>query len=168
MCVPDLLPREVPNQRSLQDTLYVDLAKYTETPVSKVNSLLNYWFDKAVFHRPTVIVFDNMDKLMGIEQEVRGNAFLARMLLMSTQHADSFRQRHITELFLDLFGSHTRFAAPNAKGIVLFASAESNASIHPRLNAAHVFKEVINLKPPNKDARRDVCPQLRHGQRHVA
>ena len=52
------------------DTLYVDLAKYTETPVLKIRSLLNYWFDKAYFHRPTVIVMDNMDKLMGIEQEV--------------------------------------------------------------------------------------------------
>ena len=36
----------------------------------KIRSLLNYWFDKAYFHRPTVIVMDNMDKLMGIEQEV--------------------------------------------------------------------------------------------------
>ena len=139
------------------DTLYVDLAKYAETPVSKVKSLLNYWFDKAYFHRPTVVVFDNIDKLMGIEQEVRPVPLHLRAVLTYQQHADSFRQRHITELFLDLFGSHTRFAAPNAKGIVLFASAESNATIHPRLNAAHVFKEVISLKPPNKDARRDVC-----------
>ena len=54
----------------ITDTLYVDLAKYTETPVSKVRALLNYWFNKAYFHRPTVIVMDNMDKLMGIEQEV--------------------------------------------------------------------------------------------------
>ncbi|GJE90322.1 PEX-1N and AAA domain-containing protein [Phanerochaete sordida] len=133
--------------RTLAYTMYVDLAKYTETPVSKVKSLLHYWFDKAFFHRPTVMVFDNMDKLMGAEQE----------------HADSFRQRHISELFLDLFGSHTRFAAPNAKGIVLFASAESNASIHPRLNAAHVFKDVIALKPPNKDARRDILAQIVRG-----
>lgn len=123
------------------------MAKYSETPVSKVKSLLHYWFDKAFYHRPTVVVFDNMDKLMGAEQE----------------HADSFRQRHITELFLDLFGPHTRFAAPNAKGIVLFASAESNASIHPRLNAAHVFQEVIVVKPPNKDARRDILSQLVRG-----
>jgi peroxin-1 len=55
----------------LSDTLYVDLAKYTETPVLKVKSLLNYWFHKAFFHRPTVVIFDNMEKLMGIEQEVR-------------------------------------------------------------------------------------------------
>ena len=53
------------------DTLYLDLAKYTETPVSKVKMLLQYWFDKAFWHRPTVVIMDNLDKLMGIEQEVR-------------------------------------------------------------------------------------------------
>ena len=45
----------------LADTLFVDLAKYSETPISKVKSLLHYWFDKAFHHRPTVVVFDNMD-----------------------------------------------------------------------------------------------------------
>lgn len=58
------------------DTLYVDLAKYTETPMPKIKTLLNYWFDKAYFHRPTVVVMDNMDKLMGIEQEVCISHFL--------------------------------------------------------------------------------------------
>lgn len=60
--------RTIPHR--VADTLYVDLAKYTETPVSKIKTLLNYWSDKAYFHRPTVVVMDNMDKLMGIEQEV--------------------------------------------------------------------------------------------------
>ncbi|KAI0083839.1 AAA-domain-containing protein [Irpex rosettiformis] len=132
------------NPRSLSYTLYIDLAKYTESPVSKVKRLLQYWFDKAFWHRPTVLAFDNIDKLMGIEQE----------------HADSFRLRHITELFLEIFGSAERFAAPNAKGIVLLASAESSATVHPRLNTAHIFKEVAHLKPPDKDARRIILSHI--------
>ena len=55
-----------------------------------------------------------------------------------------------------MFGSAARSNAPNAKGIVLIASAESSATIHPRLNSAHIFKEVVHLKPPDKDARRVV------------
>ena len=55
---------------TIADTLYVDLAKYAETPVPKVKTLLNYWFDKAYFHKPTVVILDNVDKLMGAEQEV--------------------------------------------------------------------------------------------------
>lgn len=54
-----------------QDTLYVDAAKYTETPVPKVKNLLRYWFDKAYFHRPTVVIIDNLDVLIGVEQEVK-------------------------------------------------------------------------------------------------
>ncbi|KAI0701334.1 AAA-domain-containing protein [Cytidiella melzeri] len=137
------------DHRTLSYALYVDLAKYTETPVSKIKSLLHYWFDKAFWHRPTVVVFDNIDKLMGTEQE----------------HADSFRSRHVTELFLELFGSAARFAAPNARGIVMMACAESSATIHPRLNAAHIFTEVVHLKPPNKDARRDILSHIT--QHHV-
>lgn len=45
--------------------------------MSKVKSLLHYWFDKAFFHRPTVIVFDNIDKLMGAEQEVSRGTYNA-------------------------------------------------------------------------------------------
>lgn len=72
------------------------------------------------------------------------------------QHADSFSARHITELFLAIYGSSTKVAAPNANGIVLLAAAESQASLHPLLNSSHLFTEVVNLKPPSKDARRDV------------
>lgn len=57
------------NSRS--DVFHVDCAKYTETPVSKLKPLLQYWYDKAFWHRPTICVLDNIDKLMGIEQEVR-------------------------------------------------------------------------------------------------
>ena len=63
--------------------MYVDLAKYTETPVSKIKALLRYWFDKAFWHRPTVLVLDNIDKLMGIEQEVCHNDLIYR------PHADT-------------------------------------------------------------------------------
>lgn len=68
----------------------MDLAKYTELPVSKVKTLLQYWFDKAFFHRPTVVVMDNIDKLMGIEQEVChtsmhwNNSWLDVLLSMQT------------------------------------------------------------------------------------
>ena len=72
------------------------------------------------------------------------------------QHADSFHTRHVTELFLALFGSSARSGAPNASGVVLLAAAESQASLHPLLNSSHLFQEVVNLKPPSKDARKEV------------
>lgn len=76
------------------------------------------------------------------------------------QHADSFHTRHITELFLALFGSSSRSAAPNASGVALLAAAESQAALHPLLNSSHIFKEVVHLKPPSKDARKEVLAHI--------
>ncbi|KAH9929150.1 AAA-domain-containing protein [Fomitopsis serialis] len=124
--------------------LHVDVSKHAETPVGKTRDLLRYWIAKATWHRPCVLVMDNIDKLMSAELE----------------HADSFRSRHITELFLSTFGPSSRTAAPNANGIVLLAAAESQVALHPSLNSSHLFQEVVSLKPPAKDARRDIISQL--------
>ena len=53
------------------DTLYVDLSRYNGSPVAKVRSHMKYWMDKAAWHKPSVLVLDNIDKLMGTELEVR-------------------------------------------------------------------------------------------------
>lgn len=55
---------------TILDVLKVDLAQYTTMPVPKVKALFNYWFEKAYWHRPSIILFDNMDKLMAAEEEV--------------------------------------------------------------------------------------------------
>ena len=53
------------------DTLYVDLSRYNGSPVAKVRTHMKYWMDKAAWHKPSVLVLDNIDKLMGTELEVR-------------------------------------------------------------------------------------------------
>ncbi|RPD58266.1 AAA-domain-containing protein [Lentinus tigrinus ALCF2SS1-7] len=130
--------------RTLSYTLYVDLSRYAASPIAKIRSSMKYWMDKASWHKPSLLVLDNIDKLMGTELE----------------HADSFHTRHVTELFLALFGSSARSAAPNASGVILLAAAESQASLHPLLNASHVFQEIVHLKPPSKDARKEVLGHL--------
>jgi peroxin-1 len=81
------------------------------------------------------------------------------MIIFTFQHADSFRSRHLTEIFLTLFSSGARTAPLNCRGIVLMATAESTASLHSLINAFHIFKEVIHVSPPNKEGRRDVGSQ---------
>ncbi|KII85002.1 hypothetical protein PLICRDRAFT_350537 [Plicaturopsis crispa FD-325 SS-3] len=130
--------------RAYAYTLYVDLGKYVEHPVSQVKSLFAYWFAAAVWHKPTVLVFDNMEKLLGTEVE----------------HADSFRTRHIVELFVAQFGSAARSAAPNARAIVVLGAAQSQAALHPLLFTAHLFDDIVNVKPPNKEARKDIIVQI--------
>jgi peroxin-1 len=109
--------------------------------VHTIKTLLNYWFRKAAWHRPAILILDNLEKLVGVEVE----------------HADSFRTRHITELFVSLFSASARAAAPNSRGVVLLATAASAAALHPVVNGAHLFEEVVSVKAPNKGARKEVC-----------
>lgn len=49
-----------------------------------------------------------------------------------------------------------RQASRNSRGILLIATANSTTSLHSFISGAHVFKEVVNLTPPNKQARKQV------------
>lgn len=50
--------------------------------------------------------------------------------------------------------------APDLSGIVLIATAESQSTLHPLLSASHMFKQVVHLKPPDKNARRQILTQV--------
>ncbi|KAH7873101.1 uncharacterized protein C8R40DRAFT_1172745 [Lentinula edodes] len=36
------------------------------------------------------------------------------------------------------------------------------AALHPLISTARVFEEVVNVTPPNKDARRDIVSKIIH------
>lgn len=55
---------------TLAVTLYVDFSRHTEKPVQTLRAQFQYWLDKALWHRPSILVFDNLEKLLGTELEV--------------------------------------------------------------------------------------------------
>lgn len=57
---------------------------------------------------------------------------------------------------MSLYSSSARSASLNSRGIILIGTAESTTALHPLLSSLHLFAEVVHVKPPNKDARRDV------------
>ncbi|KAI0070853.1 AAA-domain-containing protein [Panus rudis PR-1116 ss-1] len=124
--------------------IQVDLSQYVAAPIPKLKAMMTYWLEKAVWHRPSVICFDSMDKLMGAEDE----------------HTDSFRTRHIAELFIHYFGSTVRPSQPDSMGVVFIATADSKASLHPNLMKTHMFSEVVGVKAPGKDARKEILANL--------
>ncbi|KIK68962.1 hypothetical protein GYMLUDRAFT_80351 [Collybiopsis luxurians FD-317 M1] len=132
------------NPKTYTYTHYVDVAPYADKPVSVIKSLFRYWLEIALWHKPTILILDNIHELLGIESE----------------QSDSFRTRHITELFLSMFSSSAHSASVNFRGVILLATAPSSASLHPLTNAAHIFEEVVNVTPPNKNARRDILSQI--------
>ncbi|KAG6857737.1 hypothetical protein H0H87_004153 [Tephrocybe sp. NHM501043] len=85
-----------------------------------------------------------------------------------SQHADYFRTRQITELFVSLYSSSSPTGKPNTRGMVLLATAASAASLHPLINASHIFQEEIKVMPPNNDARRDIIESIVLGRLSAA
>jgi peroxin-1 len=59
-------------------------------------------------------------------------------------------------LFLAVYSSSARAIAPNTRGVVILATAQSQAALHPLIGTAHIYSEAINVQPPNKDARKEV------------
>ncbi|KAF7969113.1 hypothetical protein HWV62_28272 [Athelia sp. TMB] len=125
--------------------LYIDLARYTETPVQTLKALFKYWWAVVAWHRPSVLVLDNVDKLMGVELE----------------HADSFRTRHLTELFVALYSASARSAAPNTRGIVVIGTAQSQAALHSLLSSAHVFSEIVGILARIVESRLDLANDIK-------
>ncbi|TFK74567.1 AAA-domain-containing protein [Pluteus cervinus] len=123
---------------------YVDASRYADQPVAKVKPMFQYWYKKAFWHRPSVLILDNLDKLVPAEVE----------------HADSFRSRHLAELIRYLFSFNARPEAPDMRGILLIATAASSTSLHPLVTNAHIFRETVSVKPPDKNARKEILQKI--------
>ncbi|KAJ4483721.1 P-loop containing nucleoside triphosphate hydrolase protein [Lentinula aciculospora] len=132
------------NSKTYTYTHYVDVAPYADKPIPIIKSLFKYWLETAIWHKPSVLVLDNLHDLLGTESEQN----------------DSFRTRQMIELFLSIFSSSARSASVNCRGVILLATAPSSAALHPLISTAHVFETVVNVTPPNKDARRDILSKI--------
>ncbi|KAG1750462.1 P-loop containing nucleoside triphosphate hydrolase protein [Suillus paluster] len=119
---------------------YIDFSALASKPAQTLGALFRHLFVLARWHSPSVLVFDNLDKVCTAEVE----------------QADSFHQRHITELFLMHYSSNARLAPSNFRGIVLLATAESQTSVHALLHTLHIFKGVVSIPPPGREARKEI------------
>lgn len=43
-----------------------------------VKAQFNFWFDKCAWHRPSILILDNLDKLLSAEVEVVFQFFSSR------------------------------------------------------------------------------------------
>ncbi|KAN0080194.1 P-loop containing nucleoside triphosphate hydrolase protein [Tylopilus felleus] len=113
--------------RTYAYTHYIDFKFYMEKPVATLKALFRYLYEIAAWHRPTVLIFDNLDKVLRAEVE----------------HTDSFRYRHITELFIAQYSSGARMIPSNFRGIVMIGTAESQTSLHALVHTLHIFQEIL-------------------------
>ncbi|KAG8864832.1 Peroxisome biosynthesis protein pex1 [Tulasnella sp. 330] len=131
------------DQRVYSYVLYVDLAKHSEERVASLRNKFQGWLDTAAWHQPSLIILDNLDRAVGPEVE----------------HADSFRSKHIAELFVSVF------SPPNPPaGVAVLATCQGQTALHPLLLSAHIFSTRLVLKPPNKEARKDILARIVAGR----
>jgi peroxin-1 len=103
--------------------------------LSTIKDSLAKWFVEATFHAPSLLLFDDLERLCPAELE----------------HADSSRSRLIAEVFL-----HIARPALYRHRIVLVASAPSAERLHSVLVTGFLFRETLALKAPDKEARRSI------------
>lgn len=90
-----------------------------------------------------LVVLDDLDKLCPVETELQvGN--------------DNGRSRQISELI----SSVVRQYCSAGSGVVLLATAESKEALNNVIIGGHVVREIMSLKAPDKDARKQVLQAL--------
>ncbi|GAA5917117.1 hypothetical protein JCM5296_001201 [Sporobolomyces johnsonii] len=127
------------DEGALTHTLYIDCAKHADERHPTLKGRMQDWFDEACWHAPTLLVLDNLDRMLSAEVE----------------HADSFPSLHLAHTFLSLAQS-----ALSSRPIILVATAQGSTSLHPLLTATHLLGETVALKGPGKGARKDILNSL--------
>jgi peroxin-1 len=117
------------------DAVYASCGQIADSSLSTIKDTLHKWFIEAIFHASSLLILDDIERLIPAELE----------------HADSTRSRQIAEIFL-----HIARPALYRHPITLLASAPSSESIHSVVTNGFMFRETVNLKAPDKEARREI------------
>ncbi|OLN87940.1 Peroxisome biosynthesis protein PAS1 [Colletotrichum chlorophyti] len=118
-----------------------------ETRIATIKDTLNQVFMSASWGArlggKALVVLDDLDKLCPIETELQvGN--------------DNGRSRQISEII----SSIVRQYCNTETGVVLLATSEGKDSLNNVIIGGHVVREIIDLKAPNKEARRRVMEAI--------
>ena len=119
-----------------------------ETRVSAIRETLKRLFMSASWcarlRGHSLVILDDLDKICPAETE------------MQTLSNDNERSRQTSEVLCGLIRQYCTFQS----GVTLLATAQSKDSVHGLFISGHVVGEIINIKAPTKDIRRDVLCRL--------
>ena len=118
-----------------------------ETRVSTIKETLNRLFMSASWCArlggQSVVVLDDLDKICPVETELQvGN--------------DNGRSRQVTELLCSIVRQYCSIHS----GVALLATAQSKDSLHNLIIGGHIVGDIISVKAPNKETRRDILQKL--------
>ncbi|KAI8968604.1 P-loop containing nucleoside triphosphate hydrolase protein [Mycotypha africana] len=122
-------------------TMTINCSEFADERIPVIRDLLHRWLDEAIWHGPSLIFFDDLDRLIPAEVE----------------HADSTRSRHLAELFVRM----TKSVCFEKKHSIMFiATAQQQQSIHTALITHHIFSQFIHLQPPNREERKQIMEAM--------
>lgn len=134
---------------SLFYTVYYPCRKLVndETRISTIKETLNRLFMSASWgarlNGRAVVVLDDLDKLCPVETELQvGN--------------DNGRSRQVGETICSM----VRQYCTRDSGVVLLATAEAKESMNGVVVSGHAVREIVELKAPDKEARRRVMEAI--------
>jgi len=118
-----------------------------ETRVSSIKETLTRLFMSASWCArlggQAVVVLDDLDKICPVETELQvGN--------------DNGRSRQITELLCAVIRQYCSIAS----GVALLATAQSKDALNSVIIGGHVVGDIISLKAPTKEVRREILHEL--------
>lgn len=118
--------------------VFVSCGPKAEDPVGSIKELLSRTLLAASWYAPSVVIFDDIDKLIPAEVE----------------HADSTRSRQLAEIFHQLSQS-----IMSSRPVCIVASTQSKEAIHSHLITSHTFETTVHLKSPDKEVRRAILEE---------
>ncbi|KAJ3184012.1 Peroxisome biosynthesis protein pex1 [Gaertneriomyces sp. JEL0708] len=123
-------------------SVLVDCAGLAGERVPKVKEAIEESFDRAAWSGPSIVIFDDLDRLIPAEQE----------------QGDSSRSRQLAELFLDAVSR-----ASSRSKVAIVGISQQQTSLHASLISSHLFTEIIHIMPPNKDQRQEILQTIVEG-----
>ena len=125
--------------RILSHIQYISCTPLVNQRVPQLQAKFAEVFKLAAWHAPSIVVFDDLDRLMPAEME----------------HVDSFRSQHIASLFFDVASKAMR-----DRPIVVVATCKGQEALHATLSQSHFFGAKVSLLAPDKDARKQIFQSI--------
>jgi peroxin-1 len=120
------------------DVIHVDCATWKSLSISKLKDKFEYTCSQAVWHAPSLVIFDGLDELIHQEQE----------------NTNSARPRQLAYMFQSF--TSKLFSA----NVLFMATGTDFKALHKKLPKSQVFAHKVRLVAPNKDQRIEIFSGL--------
>lgn len=132
----------------LCEVVYDDVGRLD--PDARVNSIketMAKWIEDARRQSPCILVLDNLDLVLGPENE------------LSASSNPAILAEHFSNLFC---------ASAIPAGVLVLATATGSAGLHPLLTSKHIFGESMKIPPPKQETRREILEAVVNSQQQDA